>query len=529
MEFEKPYSDKKFVSPSPMAFVLNREQSYPEAAGLHRDKSRLNQTRMDTKTLLWGEGDSLPLRILKAVSESPTASSCLGKVEKFIRGSAFSDTALMGLKIDERGTTLWELHSFICQYMSLLEGFAVNHQPNEDGKTVNAYGMSMECLRFKKESEETTEINCFIYNPYFGTAEYVNYQNDEYPFFNPEKASDEALIYGDKYKGQVYFYGRVRPLYKFYPVPKYWSGEHWIYVDGQIQAFHKNNLSNGFFQSALLNVIGDPNEWSQDPRYVTKVKGTDGIERDQPTKTVGEVFNEEMAKTFSGVNKAGSVMTMWSLNEQQYVKVSAFPVNTSFDVMSGTFTDAVRGITIATEVPAILANLPQQQNSLGSDGNAIRAAIELMNANAKDAQNILENYYNNILLPNHVNGKPGMKVEIIPYSPITVQTPVDKQFWDWMNDQERARYITDNVPTIKIIRTPAAAPVDPNAPIDPNAPPTPAPAQVDDNLKSMKISEINKISSIVKKYEKGQLTLEQAKQFLQGYGLSEEQITAWLI
>ncbi len=153
-----------------------------------------------------------------------------------------------------------------------------------------------------------------------------------------------------------------------------------------------------------------------------------------------------------------------------------------------------------------------------------------MNANAKDAQTTLENYYNNILLPNHVNGTAGMKVQILPYSPITVQTPVDKQFWDWMNDLERAKYIEDNVPTIKIIR-PIIAPVvvDPNAPIDPNAPPAPAPAQVDDNLKSMKISEINKISSIVKKYEKGQLTLDQAKQFLQGYGLSEEQISAWLI
>jgi len=44
----------------------------------------------------------------------------------------------------------------------------------------------------------------------------------------------------------------------------------------------------------------------------------------------------------------------------------------------------------------------------------------------------------------------------------------------------------------------------------------------------MKVSEINRIMSFIKKYQSGKLTLDQAKQLLSGYGLTEEQQTAWL-
>ena len=99
--------------------------------------------------------------------------------------------------------------------------------------------------------------------------------------------------------------------------------------------------------------------------------------------------------------------------------------------------------------------------------------------------------------------------------------------------------ITVPDPTIKDLDTspfqiptdpPAAAPVGPGvAPIDPAVDPSaPQPNQVDENLKGLKVSEINKITSIVRKFQKGQLTIDQAKQLLSGYGLSEEQQTAWL-
>lgn len=605
MEFQKPDAIKKFSEPSPRAYGtrINRyeENDDPQAGGLRRSESRINQTRGDTKTLIWGERDALPLLILDAVNKSPTASSCIGKIEKFIRGSGFSDPGLESMVIDEQGTTLLQLHQYLSTYMALLEGFTVNFKYNGEGKPqiTNAFGVPLECFRFKKPEENTTVINELAYNPYFGTGEYTQAQNKVFNTFCIEDVIAQQEAKGDDYAGQVYFYGRVRPPYKFYPVPKYWSAEKWIYVDANIQEFHKENLSNGFFMSALLNVIGDPNEMSQDPRYMKRVVGTDGVERNEPTKTVGEVFDIEMAKTFSGTKKAGSVMVMWSVNQDQFVKVSNFPVNTNYDVMSGTFTDAIRGITIGTEVPAILANLPQQASSLGSDGNAMKAAIELMQANARDPQSVLEQFYNMVLIPNHVNGSSLAKVKILPYSPITTSVTIDKQYWDFLNDKEKATFIKTNVPSVQIDRTPdtqakpeqspetlsaqaalrgsvggvqgvlavqnsvvqkatsvesaysiltiiygftpiqarqlLGQPTDVTGTPITNPAINPAtqdqsvkPIEPDENLKGLNLSEINKLTSIQKKYKSGQLTLDQAKQILTGYGLSEEQQTAWL-
>ncbi len=530
-EFDKPF--RNFVAPSPKAFGVPVEKHFEEGnqspQAYKVEKSRINQTRGDTKTLIWGERDALPLMILDAINKSPTASACLGKVEKFIRGSGFVDKGLEDMVIDENGTTLLQHHQYLSAYIARLEGFSTNFKYNEKAQITNAYGISMESCRIYKPEEDSTDVSCIKFNPYFGSVEYKISQTDDYPMFDLSNIQAEIELYQDKYKGQIYFYGAPRPPYKFYPVPKYWSAEHWIHVDGQIQTFHKENLSNGFFQSALLNVIGDPDEPSRDPKDQTEYLDTDGVTKLQrSTRTEGERFNAQMAQTFSGVKKAGSVLVSWSLNQDQFAKLSAFPVNSNFDVMSGTYTDAIKGICIATEVDPIF--LLAVGNGLANAGDSKKASIEIMQANAADPQSILENYYNNILIPNHINGSKKAKVKIKPYSPISTSVTVDKQYWEFMNESEKIQFITDNVPQIKINRTPIAEANTAPATLDENGNVVPAPnaPTVDENLKNMKVSEVKRIKSFMKQYEKGELTFDQAKQLLAGFGLNEEQQAAWL-
>lgn len=521
---------RTYSEPYPKAFGGSQEHEEgpqePLGSGLRREKSRINQIRGDTKTLIWGYNDALPLMILDAINNSPTASCCIGKVEKFIRGSGFADKGLENMVIDDEGTTLLQHHQGLSGYLARLEGFSVNFKYNGDGtpRITNAYGSPTESCRFRKDNENTRDIKTIVYNPYFGSGEYAQYQSDEYPVFDLKNVPYEQDQLAEKYLGQMYFYGRMRPPYKFYPVPKYWAAESWIYVDGQIQGFHKENLSNGFFMSTLINVIGDPNEMSQDPRYMKEVTGEDGVVRKEPTKTVGEVFNLEMGKNFSGFRRAGTALVMWSQNENAYVKIQQFPVNSNFDVMSGTLTDAIRGITIATEMPAILANLPQQNNSLGSDGNAMRVAVEIAQANAVDWQSVLEQYYNNVLIPNHVNGSKTAKVKILPYSPFTTEKVINDKIWDWMNDQEKAVYLSKNFPEIQVIRdlTPKTSVTVNPEPVQMELP------EVNENLKGLNVREIERLNKIVDRYKKGTLNIFQAQTLLKGYGLSDEQVTAWL-
>lgn len=492
----------------------------PEA--IERDIVTRNQVRYDESTIVWGDADDLPLRILDAVNKSPVAISCLGTIETFLKGSKFSDEGLMNKVIDKDGTTLWQLHGQICQYMTLLDGFAVNFKYNPTGKITGSYITGLESLRFcQPKIEKSKKIDLLKFNPYFGTAEYMPEYTKIYSMFDLDKVKSQMQTEGNLYKGQIYYYGKTRPPYKFYTVPKYWSGDRWIYADSQLQTFLKELLDNGFFQSVLIRMVGDPNKESTNPEYQKEVTGTDGVKRTKSTKTVGQEFNDKMQSMFSGVKKTGTAMVMWALNKDQSASIESFPSSVDSELLTNTVTEVIRGITIATEVPAILANLPQQVSSLGSDGNAMQKAVEIMQARVSDRQRILENFYNQILLKNSEESTT-VPVKIINYSPFSTPVDIQDKFWDFMNEEEKIDFMKQNLPNVKIIRVPTATVMpETNGQAD---------AVVNETVKNLTGRQLQGVQRIVRKFNKDEFTFEQAKQLLKnGFGFTEEDVQAWLI
>lgn len=508
---------KRTVSPYPEVF---------SPRNLERELQVERQIRNDEETVVWGADDAFPLRIINAVDESPTTLSCLDQVKKFLQGSEFSDQGLMDFVIDKDGTTLWDFHGQLCEYLSVLDGFTVNFKYDIERRITNAYCIPIENCRFKKS--DSKQIHKIKYNPYFGTNEYDMKYTKEYDVFNLKTVIEELTREGTGYKGQIYFYGAERPRYKFYPVPKYWSGNKWIYVDGQIQTFHKKNLDNGFFQSILMKLIGDPNQPSKNPKYQKYKENSDGTKvPDGSTHTVGQEFSEMMSEQFSGVKEAGSVMAVWAKNRDESAEIQAFPSNTQFDLLQGTFTDAIRGITIATQVPAILANLPQQASSLGSDGNSIRAAIELMQARVAPNQRVLENFYNNVLLPNlQDEAMRTKKIKIKNYSPITTQVTIEDKYWEFMDDAEKADFINNNVPgiTVKPRVSAEQATTAPDQATEQTTE-TPEPSQA---MQGLSLSTIDKINGIKNRMIKGKITVEQAVTMIKTFGFSDDEIMMFL-
>lgn len=501
--------------------------SFNSPVALSRDIAKDQQTRFDEETIIWGEDDSLPMRILQAINQSPTTTSCLGKVADYMQGSGFSDTGLMKMVIDQDGTTLWDYHAQLCDYMAKLEGFSTRFTFNVEGDITQAFLIGAESCRFVRPNhEQSKKISKIKYNPYWGTGLFDSNDTISYNAWEADRKRrfQEILSVEDKtkYKGQIYFFGNPRAPYKFYPVPKYWSGKEWIYVDGQTQIFIKKLLDNGFFESALITMIGDPNQLSQNPKYQKKKTGTDSTVRTQSDgTTVGQEFSHMMSQSFSGADKAGKAMVLWAMNKDASPTVQAFPTNTNFDTLNGTVNNAIRGITIATEVQAILANLPQQGSSLGSDGDSMRMAVELMQARVKEPQNTLEQFYNTVLLPNFAE-KTSTRVKIVNHTPLSNQIQVPDKVWEWMNDEEKAAFVRANVPVVTVIRTPATTITPPIEPLPTDE------VKATGALKDLKMSEVNRVTNIVNKVAKQKLTRAQGVQFLKDYGFTDEQIKDWL-
>lgn len=535
---------ERTVSPSPQLFGSKRV-SDPE--NLKREISTPSQRNWAEGTILYGEDDALPLRIAQAVEESPATASCINTIAQFIKGSGFTDKDLARFVIDQNGTTLWDFHCSLADSLALFWGFSVNFKYDKAGRIINTFQLPFESCRFKEPGEKSPYITHIKYNPYFGTQENKKEYTKEYPVFNPEKVNEEISSLTkeerESYPGQVFYYGKTSPLSRFYPKPKYWSAKEAIKADHKLQQFVDEELDNGFFQSVIISMIGDPDSPSPNPDHWVEETLSDGTtKKKKSTKTLGQAFNEWMGSNFAGSRKAGTALSMWSKNKDTTPKVDAFPSNFQADQLTAIMDSIIKIITIATEVPSILANISEGV-SLGSGGSEIQKAIELMQSRTSEFRTVLENFYNNIMFPNMKN-KPKAEAKIVNFNPITQPIEVNKDVWAFLNEQEKVLFIKKNMPDIEIVRTPVtviAPPAEgatPPAPaLDENGQPLPEQPKPNEALKSLNIEQLNKIQKIVARYNLWKtdptntkaLTYEQAKQMLVSYGFTDAELNAWLV
>lgn len=510
-------------------------KSDPE--GLKREISTPAQRDGFEEIILYGKDNALPLRIAHAVEESPAASSCIDTIAQFIKGSAFSDEELMDLVIDSNGTTLWDFHCGLADSLALFWGFSVNFKFDKSGKILNAFQMSFESCRFQEPGENSPDIKFIKHNPYYGTDLYKQEYTTVYPVYDLKEVQNQVNALPaekrNKYPGQVYYYGKTSPLSRFYPKPKYWSAKEAIMADHKLEQFHDQELENGFYQSVIFNCIGDPNAKSKNPKYMKEQYQSDGTTIVLvPDRTVGEEFNDMMSSSFSGSKKAGTGMVFWSANADSAIKVTAFPSSVNGDRIIATQDSITKTITIATQVPSILANISEGV-SLGSGGSEIQKAIELMQSRTVHWRKVLQNFYNKVLLPN-LQKKPKGKVEIQNYNPVS--NPIDMKkydkVWEFLNEAEKVAFIKKNMPEIEIIRTEAPLTVTAEPTIDPETGeeiPAPVAPKPNESLKDLNLTQIKRISKIVAQFNTGVLSFDQAKQILMSYGLTEEELNAWLI
>lgn len=572
---------KKRISPKATVFSLNGRKS-PEA--LQRQEAVTSQVRWDEDTMIYGENDNLPLKIAKLVSESPATSAALGTIAKFIKGARFSDPALMNIKVDKYGTTLWQFHSMIAETLAMFRGFSIRFTFNALSKITNSYILPFEHCRLKKPDKQGF-INEIKFNPYFGTSEFRREMTESYPVYNIQAVPNQISKEGTKFKGQVYYYGETSPLYRFYPVPKYWSAKKWIEVDARIQDFHANNLENNFFLSVIFKMIGDPNAWSQDPAHQQKYLDDNNVEQTRPTKTVEQAFNEAISENFAGSSKAGIGMSLWSQNKDEAVQIDSFPSTANAELFQTLQEITDEKITQATQVPGILANIQRGVN-LGSGGSEIQKTVELMQSRVAEDQELLEQFYNNVLLPN-LEGAPAGQVEIVNFTPVTHEVTIEDKFWNELSKKEKLDFISNNVPGVKIspfvdetvsdqrtlievigvggsqallniltlfaqgqltesqatnilvilfgisqedalkmLQKEAVIPQQGQQQLPEQEPEQ----QINENLKNLTGRQLQGVLRISRKFNKGEVTFEQAMQLLkEGFGLTDEQANVWLI
>lgn len=388
--------------------------------------------------------DSFPNKLAALVQGSPTATACLSTYADFVTGEGFNlGPDLENLKINNQGLTFGRFHAIQSDTFVHNWGVASLVKYNRVGGITEIYDIPFGYCRLGKPDDNGV-ISKIYYNPYFGTSLYKKDDTLEYDVYNPE-AAPLQIARDKKFKGQINWMGIRDKKHPFYPVPDYYSAKSWMSVEKNAGVYFDENLENGFLTPTILKLRGNPNEPSG-------LKDSD--DKDIP-KSVA--FDKEMTKNFSGSKRVGQIMTFWADNADEFPTVEPFPTNQNGEMHRVTDEHATRKITIATKVPAILANV-NDANNFG--GEQIRPAVKLMQQRAKRPQDLLINYYSD-MLKRFVN--PIMEpLMIVPYNPFPEVETIDPQTWAEMTTEERRKWIKDHT-EIELIELapaqPAPAPV----------------------------------------------------------------------
>jgi hypothetical protein len=380
------------------------------------------------KYMPYGPGDTLPVELDDLVAGSPTATSCLSTLTDFIAGEGFNEGEdLENLVVNNQGLKLWQFHVIQSESFSKKYGCATLVKYSKTGAITEWYDIPFNYCRLGKPDDEGV-ISKIHYNPYFGTALFRQQDTEVYDAYNPAAATTQ-LAKDKKWKGQIYWYG-VKGRHPFYPTPDYYSAKHWMSVEKNAGIYFDENLKDGFLQDVMVKMIGDPN----DPSGLKDDKGED-IPK-------GKAFDKEMTENFGqGAKTRHKLIALWATNKEEFPEIAAMPTSGNPDLFRLQDEHAIKKITIATKVPAILANISEGV-SLGGDGNTIRAAVKLMQQRVKRPQGYLIDYYSEMLskMANPITEP----ITIVPYNPFPELESVDAQVWEVLTPEERRQWVKDH-------------------------------------------------------------------------------------
>jgi hypothetical protein len=398
--------------------------------------------------------DAFPVELSRLVQGSPTATSCLSTLTDFIAGEGFNEgPELENLVINKQGLKFLQLHNICSGAISHNWGVASIVWYNKAGGITDVYDIPFGYCRLGVPDSKGV-ISKIKYNPYFGTSLYKQKDTVEYDVFNPSQAPVQLAKDPRGYKGQIFWMAIRDEKHPFYPVPDYYSAKHWMNVEKNAGEYFDENLENGFLQSTIIKMLGDPNDASG-----LKDSNGDDIPK-------GKAFDTEMTQNFSGVKRVAKIIAMWANGKDEFPTLEAFPTSGNPDMFRIQDEHATKKITIATKVPAILANISEGV-SLGGDGNTIRAGVKLMQQRVKRPQSILLDYYAEIfkyfVFPEGFQ-KPE-NITIVPYHPFPELETVDPQAWSVLTEQEKRKWVKDHTEIEIIEEVPPADPAPAPTPV----------------------------------------------------------------
>lgn len=281
----------------------------------------------------------------------------------------------------------------------------------------------------------------------------------------------DAFNQEDGDPSQIYYYKQYSPSNSYYPQPDYSGAIAAINIDVQIKEFHSNNLMNGMLPSLWINMNnGIPGEEEQ--RLVTRA----------------------LESQFTSVNNAGRPIISFNESKELSPEITQIATSGNDQYYSTIYDDIVRTILSAHRVSSGELYGISTAGKLGTRN-------EIVDHSEYFRKMVIQPYQKELLLCfDKLISLKFQKPTSFEIKPLSIFLTGD---------------VTDNPAVIDKPVTSVEAESEKMI--------------INENIKGLKGREYQNLMRIVREYNKGKITKQQATQMLMGgYGLSEEDCAVWL-
>lgn len=287
---------------------------------------------------------------------------------------------------------------------------------------------------------------------------------------NPSKYSTTIYPKFDqqnkKEKVQILMYQAASPTKKIYVEPSYISCLNWVQLDAQMSEYHRANIQNSLNPSMLIQFFERP-----------------GLPEEK------QAILDGLNNSFAGAKKSGRAMVTFSSGKELAPEVTQMEPN-KLDATFLQLTDTIqRQICYAHSIDPQLLGL-KTPGSLGNSGELEYAYNIFNQAIIQPAQKQIEKVLNQLLM---INGL-GVKVK---FNDVEIVLPSDTTK---MTEEESEVEMSADEQIV-----------------------------VNEHLKGMTGRQTQGLLRIVRQYQQGKLTKEQAKMMVQAsFGLTDDQVALFI-
>jgi DNA-binding Lrp family transcriptional regulator len=466
--------------------------------------------------VLFGEDNKFPNMLLNMFNKSSKHNGIvLGKVN-YIVGKGFDNVTQANAYENSN-----EILKKLCLDIEVFGGCYIEVQYNELGKIGAYYHVPYHKVRSNKD------------NTQFFVKDWETYKKNDEPkvflAYNPNQDVKQL-----RNQTQILYYKEYRPGVETYSYPGYMGALNAIQTDIEISKYHLSTITNGMFASKMISFF-------------------EGIPSEEEKREIEKGFKSK----FTGSENAGNIVLNFGKDpakRPQLDDLSSTELDKHFDILAKSIQQE---LFAGHQVVSPMLFGIRVEGQLGGRSE-IREAYEIFKSTyCNDKQQALELLFKEVT---------GVESKIVPVDPISFEFSETIVSQNMTKDEIRqkigleplsdeiktqAQIISENINslsplvankvlesmTVDEIRSLAGlVPKDPNAPTvadgsmpAPSNGPSNAPSTVNENLKNLTGRQWQSLTRIIRKFEKGEISQEQAKLLLKSsLGLNDDEVNTML-